>query len=82
MISARGLWAKDLERRLDTARELGALSYEVARRQRIVLGLGHEIGSDHGCLGARVGEHADLGGARDHVDAHIARDKGVSAAAT
>ena len=39
-----------------------------------MLGLGHQVGRDYHGLGRGIGQHADLGGTGDHVDAHIARD--------
>ena len=48
--------------------------HEVAGCHGIVLRLRHEVGSDHDGVGRGVCEHAHLGGACDHVDAHVARD--------
>ena len=39
-----------------------------------MLGLGHQVGRDHHGFGRGIGQHANLGGAGDHVDAHVARD--------
>ena len=39
-----------------------------------MLGLGHQVCRDHHGLGRGIGQHADLGGASDHVDSHVARD--------
>ena len=48
---------------------------EVAGRQRIVLGLGHEIDGHQPRVGRLVGHDADLRRPGDHIDAHIARDE-------
>ena len=39
-----------------------------------MLGLGHQVCRDHHGLGRGIGQYADLGGASDHVDSHVARD--------
>ena len=39
-----------------------------------MLRLRHEVGSDHNGIGRGIRKHADLGGSRDHVDAHVTRD--------
>ena len=54
--------------------QLGVAGHEIAARQGVVLGLGHEVGRHHDGVGRGVGQHADLGGASHHVDAHVAGD--------
>ena len=46
--------------------------HQVARRQRIVLGLGHEVDGHERRVGRGIGHHAHLGRARDHVYPDIA----------
>ena len=86
-LGARGLRHQNVDTRLDLARKLLVAGHQVAGSQRIVLGLRHQVGRDHHRLGRSIGQHADLGRAGDHVDAHIARnnllgrsDKGVARA--
>ncbi len=47
--------------------------HQVAGRQRVVLGLGHEVDGHERRLGRLVCHHAHLRRAGDHVDAHVAR---------
>ena len=86
-LGARGLRDQNVDAGLDLARKLLVAGHQIARGQRIVLGLGHQVGCDHHGLGRGVGQYADLGRTGDHVDTHIARhdllgrgDKGVARA--
>lgn len=77
--SARDLGAwrlryQDVDTRLNLTRKLLVAGHQIAGCQRIVLGLGHQVGRDHHGLGRGVGQHADLGGTGDHIDTHVTRD--------
>ncbi len=73
-LGTRGLRHQDVDAGLDLARKLLVASHQIAGRQRIVLGLGHQVCRDHHGFGRGIGQHADLGRAGDHVDSHVARD--------
>ena len=73
-LGTRGLRHQNIDAGLDLARKLLVAGHQIAGCQRIVLGLGHQVGRDHHGLGRGIGQHADLGRASDHVDSHIARD--------
>ena len=73
-LGTRRLRHQNVDTRLDLARKPLVAGHQIAGRQRIVLGLGHQVGRDHHGLGRGVSQHADLGRASDHVDSHVARD--------
>ena len=73
-LGTRRLRHQDIDACLDLARKLLVAGHQIAGCQRIVLGLGHQVGRDHHGLGRGIGQHADFGGASDHVDTHVARD--------
>lgn len=73
-LGTRGLCHQDVDTRLNLTRKLLVAGHQIAGRQRIMLGLGHQVGRDHHGLGRGVGQHADLGGTGDHIDTHITRD--------
>ena len=73
-LGTRGLCHQDVDTRLDLTRKLLVAGHQIAGCQRVVLGLGHQVGRDHHGLGRGVGQHADLGGASDHIDTHVTRD--------
>ena len=56
----------------DSRRQFGAGGDQDRRRQGIVFGLGHQIGSDMLRPGGVVSNDQDLAGARQGVDAHQA----------
>ena len=70
----RGLRHQDVNTRLDLTRKLLVAGHQIAGCQRIVLGLGHQVGRNHHGLGRGIGQHTDLGRAGNHVDTHVARD--------
>ena len=74
-LAARRLLEQDLERLVDEVGQLGVGRDEVGRRARVVLGLRHEVDRDERGHRGLVGEHEDLGGAGEHVDAHVAHDE-------
>lgn len=71
---ARACGQKLGETALHLFRERSVAGHQVACGQRIVFGLRHKIGSNHGRIGRRIGENAHFRRARHHVDACIARD--------
>ena len=73
-LGTRRLRHQDIDACLDLARKLLVAGHQIAGCQRIVLGLGHQVGRDHHGLGRGIGKYADLGRASDHVDSHVARD--------
>ena len=73
-LGTRRLRYQNVDTRLDLARKLLVAGHQIAGCQRIVFGLGHQVGRDHHGLGRGIGQHTDLGGAGDHVDTHVARD--------
>ena len=73
-LGTRGLRRQNVDARLDFARKLLVAGHQIAGCQRIVLGLGHQVGRDHHRLGRGIGQHADLGGTSDHIDSDVARD--------
>ena len=86
-LGTRRLRYQNVDTRLDLTRKLLVAGHQIAGRQRIMLGLGHQVGRDHHGLGRGVGQHADLGGTGDHIDTHVTRnnlfgsgDKGVARA--
>ena len=54
--------------------QLGAVGDEDGAGQLVVLGLAQQVGGHPGGVAAAVGQHQDLAGACDHVDAHLAED--------
>ena len=54
--------------------KVGAVGDEDGACQLVVLGLTQKVGGDPCGVTAAVGQHQDLAGAGDHVDAHLAED--------
>ena len=54
--------------------QVGAVGDEDGACQLVVLGLTQQVGGHPGGVTAAVGQHQDLAGAGDHVDAHLAED--------
>ena len=73
VISPRGDSSSRISQRLvDQVGQVGVGRHQVRRRARVVFGLRHQIDRDECRHGGLVGEHEHLGGAGEHVDAHVA----------